>query len=196
MPGSARSEAVDALLDVADKEQIVGLGPCQRKVDRVLQSVCVLVLVHQHGGVAGADRARRAVCARWSRSAAGPASGAHNPRSPAPFRRTWPQSSCRQTPGSPAPARPPAARRGGGLRRTPPPCRAARPCAGSSIWFLARSRSWDAADAHWLASLPPLTLPARRQPVRDGVQRGQASIPVAFGQTSGRDCPSGRRRPA
>ena len=54
--GVGQSEAVDALLDVADKEQIVGLGPCQRKINRVLQCICVLVLVHQHGGVPCADR--------------------------------------------------------------------------------------------------------------------------------------------
>ena len=61
--GIRQTEAVDALLDIADKEQVVGLGPGQRKVDGVLQSVCVLVLVHQYGGVAGADRAaeRRAL---------------------------------------------------------------------------------------------------------------------------------------
>ena len=35
-----------------------------------------------------------------------------------------------------------------------------------SICFLARSRSSDAALAAWLASLPPLTAPARRQPAK------------------------------
>ena len=51
------AEAVDALLDVADEEEVVPLRSGQRKINGVLQGVGVLVLVYQNGGVAVADGA-------------------------------------------------------------------------------------------------------------------------------------------
>ena len=53
--GVSQPEAVDALLDVADEEQVVPLRVRQREVDRVLQSVRVLIFVDQHSGVTPAD---------------------------------------------------------------------------------------------------------------------------------------------
>ena len=54
--GVGLAEAVDALLEVADEEEVIGRGRGERKINRVLQGVGVLVFIDKHRRIARADR--------------------------------------------------------------------------------------------------------------------------------------------